>query len=93
MFREFVTLVNESVSEGIDRGTEMFLEGLNTDLEMDEIYENHDGIKGVLKKVFMEGGFEPTEEDENENGEPEDDEIEEKLDKILALLKKDGVVD
>jgi len=90
MFREYANIVNEVVDEGVGRGINMFLENLNQELVTDEIYESFGGIENSLKQIFLENGFEISEDlaatdqlDEN---------FEEKLDNILAQLKNEGIV-
>jgi len=87
MFREYVNLVEESVKEGIDKGIETFLENLNTDIEMDEIFENNNGIDGVIEKIFIENGIKPTPLQENS------EDFDKKLDNVLVQLKEQGVID
>ena len=94
MFREYVNLVNETVDEGVNRGIQMFLENLNQDLVTDEIYEEYGGIEASLKQIFMENGFEVTEDlAAAEQLEETDEEFDKKLDTILEQLKKEGIVD
>ena len=97
MFREYVNLVNESVDEGVNRGIQMFLESLNQDLITDEICEEFGGIEESLKKIFVENGFEITDEvvadADVETLEESDEEFDAKLDTILEQLKKEGIVD
>lgn len=88
MFREYVNLVEESVKEGIDKGIETFLENLNTDIEMDEIFENNNGIDGVIERIFIENGITPTPLQENS-----EEDFDKKLDNILVQLKEQGVID
>lgn len=92
MFREYVQLCNESVSEGVDRGIQMFLENLNHDLEVEEICESFGGIEATMKQVFTESGIEITEE-AAEEVENLDENFEAKLDSILEQLKKEEIID
>ena len=89
MFREYVQLCNESVSEGVSRGIQMFLENLNHDLEVDDVCESFGGIENTLKQVFTESGIEisaaPDEEVLDEN-------FDAKLDSILAQLKEEKII-
>lgn len=101
MFREYVDLVNESVDDGVNRGIQMFLENLNNDLVTEEIFEEYGGIEESLKQIFIENGYEISQEDlaatnvENldETTEELDENFDEKLDNILEQLKKEGIVD
>ena len=95
MFREYVDLVNESVDEGVNRGIQMFLENLNQDLVADEIYEEFGGIEASLKQIFVENGFEVSEDlaAKQEELEETDTEFDEKLDNILEQLKTEGIID
>jgi hypothetical protein len=96
MFREYVNLVNENVDEGVSRGIQMFLENLNHDLVTEEIYEEFGGIDGALKQIFVENGFEVTEDlaaSNPEQLEETDEMFDEKLDAVLEQLKKEGIVD
>ena len=53
MYREFVTLVSETVDEAHANGIALFYESLEKSLQVDNILENH-GIEATLREVFME---------------------------------------
>lgn len=94
MFREYANIVNEVVDEGVGRGINMFLENLNQELVTDEIYESFGGIENSLKQIFLENGFQISEdlaatEQLEENN---DENFDEKLDNILEQLKNEGIV-
>ena len=79
MIREFVDLVNEAVDSGYERGVNMFMEILESDLQKDEIIsEQENGVDGVIKHLFISEGYEVEEDLENLD--------EEKLDEALAAL-------
>ena len=79
MIREFVDLVNEAVDSGYERGVNMFMENLESDLQKDEIIsEQENGVDGVIKHLFISEGYEVEEDLENLD--------EEKLDEALAAL-------
>lgn len=89
MFREYANIVNEVVDEGVGRGINMFLENLNQELVTDEIYESFGGIENSLKQIFLENGFQIS---EDLAAEQLDENFDEKLDNILAQLKNEGIV-
>lgn len=99
MFREYVELIDESVNEGANRGVHLFLENLNQDMIIDELFEELGGADATIKQIFVENGFETTELElmESETAstmtESEDEAFDKKLDNILEQLKKEGVVD
>ena len=79
MIREFVDLVNEAVDSGYERGVNMFMENLESDLQKDEIIsEQENGVDDVIKHLFISEGYEVEEDLENLD--------EEKLDEALAAL-------
>jgi hypothetical protein len=106
MFREFVELVNEAMTDGIERGSQLFLENLNQDLMINEVCDKLEGVDNVVRQIFYEHGVSVTEFEEqeslNEDGtetqenEESQEEIQEgqdfdsKLDKILEQLKTQG---
>lgn len=101
MFREYTQLVNEAIKEGVQRGVDLFLEGLNQEMVMDQITESYDGIDNVIRSLFEEEGYTVTEFeaiDEAEAGQEQEQEqivetnsrsmtFEEKLDAVLEDLK------
>jgi hypothetical protein len=89
MFREYANIVNEVVDEGVGRGINMFLENLNQELVTDEIYESFGGIENSLKQIFLENGFQIS---EDLAAEQLDENFDEKLDNILEQLKNEGIV-
>ena len=89
MQREFVDLVNETVDEGFTRGIDLFLEALETDLEKDQIFQEH-GVDNVIQHLYEEAGVEISETEEEETDEDIDDE---KLDAMLKELESDSEVD
>jgi hypothetical protein len=94
MFREYVQLCNESVSEGVSRGIQMFLENLNHDLEVEEICESFGGVENALKQVFTESGIEiSAATEEKEEKELLDENFEAKLDAILEQLKGEKIIE
>ena len=106
MFREYVDLINESVNEGTSRGVQLFLENLNQDMVIDEVFEELGGSDATIKQIFTENGYEVTDlepieevksetetEIETETVTEDEDAFDKKLDSILEQLKKEGVVD
>jgi hypothetical protein len=89
MFREYVQLCNESVSEGVDLGIQMFLENLNHDLEVEEVCEAFGGLENTLKQVFTEGGIQISAATE----EVLEEEFEAKLDAIIEQLKEEKIIE
>lgn len=99
MFREYTQLVNEAIKEGVQRGVDLFLEGLNQEMVMDQITESYDGIDNVIRSLFEEEGYTVTEFeaiDEAEAGQEQEQIVEtnsrsmtfeEKLDAVLEDLK------
>ena len=104
MFREYVELVNEAMTDGIERGSQLFLENLNQDLMINEVCDKLEGVDNVIRQIFHEHGVSVTdfEEQESLNEEQETEESQEageeaieesfdsKLDKILEDLKNQG---
>ena len=102
MFREYVELVNEAMTDGIERGSQLFLENLNQDLMINEVCDKLDGVDNVIRQIFHEHGVSVTDFEEqeslNEEQEQEQENSEEtieesfdsKLDKILEDLKTQG---
>jgi len=98
MFREYVNLIEESVNEGTSRGVQLFLENLNQDMVIDEVFEELGGSDATIKQIFMENGYEvtdlePIEENEATPVTEDEEAFDKKLDNILEQLKKEGVVD
>ena len=98
MFREYVNLIEESVNEGTSRGVQLFLENLNQDMVIDEVFEELGGSDATIKQIFMENGYEvtdlePIEENEATPVTEDEEAFDKKLDSILEQLKKEGVVD
>jgi len=102
MFREYVDLINESVNEGTSRGVQLFLENLNQDMVIDEVFEELGGSDAAIKQIFTENGYEVTDlepieeaksETETETVTEDEEAFDKKLDNILEQLKKEGVVD
>ena len=102
MFREYVNLIEESVNEGTSRGVQLFLENLNQDMVIDEVFEELGGSDATIKQIFMENGYEVTDlepleeaktETETETVTEDEEAFDKKLDSILEQLKKEGVVD
>jgi len=96
MLREHLTLIEEAVSEGSNRGIQSFLETLDQDMKVDEIIEESGGIDEVMKQLFLENGYTATEvEMEKTEVLEENDEqsLDAKIDSILDSLKKEGIVD
>jgi len=98
MFREYVNLIEESVNEGTSRGVQLFLENLNQDMVIDEVFEELGGSDATIKQIFMENGYEvtdlePLEENEATPVTEDEEAFDKKLDSILEQLKKEGVVD
>jgi hypothetical protein len=91
MFREHLSLIQEAVVEGSNRGIESFLETLNQDLNVEEVIEESGGIDNAMKQLFTENGYSVTELKNDEEVLEED--IDKKLDSILESLKKEGLVD
>jgi len=101
MFREYTQLVNEAIKEGVQRGVDLFLEGLNQEMVLDQISESYDGIDNVLRGLFEEEGYSVTEFEALVEGEEEAAQepveesaqetrsmtFEEKLDAVLEDLK------
>lgn len=83
MLREVVTLVNEAVDEGHERGISLFMENLEEDLAKDHIFESNGGVDSVMVKLFEESGVKV---DGVETLEEMD---EDKVDKMLKDLEKD----
>ncbi len=71
MFREYTQLVNEAIKEGVQRGVDLFLEGLNQEMVLDQISESYDGIDNVLRGLFEEEGYSVTEFEALVEGEEE----------------------
>ena len=53
MFREFVTLVSETVDEAHANGINLFYESLEQSLNVDNILENY-GLESTLHQIFTE---------------------------------------
>lgn len=97
MFREYTQLVNEAIKEGVQRGVDLFLEGLNQEMVMDQITESYDGIDNVIRSLFEEEGYTVTEFEAIDEAEAGQEQIvetnsrsmtfEEKLDAVLEDLK------
>lgn len=83
MLREVVTLVNEAVDEGHERGVSLFMENLEEDLAKEHIFEQHGGVDPVMVKLFEESGIKV------EDVEALEEMDEEKVDQMLKDLEKD----
>jgi len=57
MLREFVTLVNEAVEDGFDRGLNLFMEHLEEDLEKSEIISESGGVDTVIAHILESEGY------------------------------------
>jgi len=79
MLREFVSLVNETVNQGCERGAQIFLENIERDLHKTK-YLTEYGPDAILSTMFEQGGY-------NEN--EVDDVDEEALDAALAELESE----
>lgn len=86
MFREYVELINEAITEGVERGSQMFLENLNQDLMINEVCDKLEGVDNVFRQIFHENGSTITELDAIS----EDADFDTKLDHILNQLKQQG---
>jgi uncharacterized protein YpuA (DUF1002 family) len=56
MLREFVELVTEAVNDGYQKGLNLFVESIESDLERESIYEEY-GIDDVIAHVFNESNI------------------------------------
>lgn len=57
MLRKFTDLISEAINDGHERGINLFMESLETDLQKDMVFENH-GVQNVVGQLFQEAGYE-----------------------------------
>ena len=91
MIREVVTLVNEAVDEGHERGVALFMENLEEDLAKEHIFESNGGVDSVMVKLFEESGIkvegvEALEEMDEEKVDQMLKDLENKDDKVLLEI-------
>ena len=87
MLREFVKLVDEAVDEGFDRGLNLFMEGLEEDLNKNEVLAESGGFDAYMTKIFEADGIDVKVLEEA------DEELDEaKIDAMLEEFKKEGIV-
>ena len=82
MLRHFISLVDEAVSEGHQRGFTLFRESLELDLQKEQIFEEA-GLNGIMMTYLKEAGYEVDDEID------EDEIDEDKLDSLLNELEKE----
>lgn len=87
MLREFVSLVNEAVDDGFNRGLNLFMENLEEDLAKSEVIAEAGGIDTVVAAILEADGYEVSLADDDvlENLD------ESKIDAMLEHFKKEGI--
>ncbi len=86
MLREFVSLVNEAVDDGFNRGLNLFMENLEEDLAKSEVIAEAGGIDTVVAAILEADGYEVSlADDVLENLD------ESKIDAMLEHFKKEGI--
>jgi len=85
MLREFVSLVNEAVEDGFNRGLNLFMENLEEDLAKSEIIAEAGGVDVVMAAILEADGYEISGNEDLENLD------ESKIDAMLEHFKKEGI--
>jgi len=85
MLREFVSLVNEAVEDGFNRGLNLFMENLEEDLAKSEIIAEAGGVDVVMAAILEADGYEISGNEDLENLD------ESKIDAMLEHFKKAGI--
>ena len=86
MLREFVTLVDEAVDDGFNRGLNLFMENLEEDLTKSEVIAEVGGVDTLFAAILENEGY--AVEDTGEDLENLD---ESKIDAMLDHFKKEGI--
>ena len=53
--KHFIKLVNEAVEEGMTRGSKLFIESLEQDLEQDQLFESTGGLENYFNNLLANG--------------------------------------
>ena len=86
MLREFVTLVDEAVEDGFNRGLNLFMENLEEDLAKSEIIAEAGGVDRKIAAILEADGYEI-----ELQGEDLENLDESKIDAMLDHFKKEGL--
>ena len=86
MLREFVRLVNEAVTDGFDRGLNLFMENLEEDLAKSEVISEAGSVDALFAAILENDGYEVELQDEILENLDEN-----KIDAMLKHFKKEGI--
>lgn len=62
MSQKFLALIDESVNEGYDRGIDLFMENLETDLAKHEVIAEAEGLDNIISAIMEDEDVDPTNE-------------------------------
>lgn len=86
MLREFVTLVDEAVDDGFNRGLNLFMESLEEDLTKSEVIAEVGGVDTLFAAILENEGYAVEGSDEALESLDES-----KIDEMLEHFKKEGI--
>lgn len=91
--KEFISIVENTVNAGFDRGVSLFLENLEETMGKQAVFEQFGGVDNTINKLLEESfNLAPMTEAES-NDDSADDLDDDSIDQVLDMLQKDGYLD